>query len=314
MACCKEELSTPLLPEEPPRGAVLTKILRSLRSISNCEDVNASQSSSPYTLIQKVPNILRCNKDLNKYLEPMVVSIGPHHYNKVKLQPGEKLKHKLMEKFFHNRDWSVLYQKILNKIKGLRKCYDEDTTENYNDETLAWMLFVDGSSVLFFIHCYVNDQYSLCRDLKIKHHEVVFMHRDLFLLENQLPFRVLKELMYSEIEYEVWKREIEAFIRMDIESPRRLQETRTIEGLEDTPDQADNQKPLLMKEPPHLLDLLREGLIRKPDQSNNPGTQATMNRDLSYRRHFRRTSTPTRQESMVLWSLLSANTTQRQIH
>ncbi|KAK9267045.1 hypothetical protein L1049_007403 [Liquidambar formosana] len=286
-----EELSTPLIVGEPPREGASEasggsthqitseeSVIQRPRSIWNGEDVNASQSPTPNTPIQKVPNILRCNKDFNKYLEPMVVSIGPYHYNKVKLKPGETLKLKLQKQFIRTRDKSVLYHKILNNIERLRNCYDKEATKIYNDETLARMLFVDGCSVLYFVHCYVNDE-SLLQKLKIKHHEVVFMLRDLFLLENQLPFGVLKELMGSEFEYDgVWKRQIQEFIRMDIERPRRLQEPHIIKkGLIGTPDQTNNRNPLLWIEPPHLLHLLRGGLIRTPDQSNNPETQVTMN-------------------------------------
>uniref|UniRef100_A0A2N9FZI6 adenylate kinase n=1 Tax=Fagus sylvatica TaxID=28930 RepID=A0A2N9FZI6_FAGSY len=75
-----------------------------------------------------------------------------------------------------------LYEKIKEKIKDLRDCFEMEVTVDYDDEELAWLF-------------------------------VAFGQQDLFLLENQLPYRLLKWLMsWSENEDEL-KNSIERYIQ-----------------------------------------------------------------------------------------------------
>ena len=74
-------------------------------------------------------------------------------------------------------------------------------TKDYNDESLAWILFLDGCAVLQYIYCATHKKF---KDLNIKMDSVVFGQQDIFLLENQLPYRLLKWLMsLSEIKKEL---------------------------------------------------------------------------------------------------------------
>ena len=41
-----------------------------------------------------------------------------------------------------------LYNKIEENIKELRECFEEEVTKKYDDEALAWLLFVDGCAIL----------------------------------------------------------------------------------------------------------------------------------------------------------------------
>ena len=70
-----------------------------------------------------------------------------------------------------------------------------------DDEELGWLLFVDGCAILQYIYCAANDKFE---ELKIKTDNVAFGQQDLFLLENQLPYHLLKWLMsWSENEDEL---------------------------------------------------------------------------------------------------------------
>ncbi|RVW31579.1 hypothetical protein CK203_117209 [Vitis vinifera] len=91
-----------------------------------------------------------------------------------------------------NQDIEVLYKNIRSNIKAVRNCYDWSSTNEYDDEKLAWMMLLDGSFLLHLIHCGMSGNESELGGLNVKDYFIVLAHEDLFLLENQLPFGVLK--------------------------------------------------------------------------------------------------------------------------
>ena len=138
--------------------------------------------------------LLRGHKDFQKYCEPRVVSIGPIHHGKPKYRLAEEYKLTLAENFVEEsgKTDKELYMVIKNNIKELRKCFDEKVIHNYNDEALSWMLFVDGCATLKFIHSVVDNN---VKRFQIKNGQVAFVQQDLFLLENQLPYQILDDLI-----------------------------------------------------------------------------------------------------------------------
>jgi hypothetical protein len=114
--------------------------------------------------IQKVIFLLREKHDLFvKYFEPRVASLGPIHNGNPKYELGERYKLRLAYQFVQgfscnngnnlDDDINFLYEKIKKKIKKLRECFEEEVTKKYDDEALAWMLFVDGCAILQYIFC-----------------------------------------------------------------------------------------------------------------------------------------------------------------
>ena len=138
--------------------------------------------------------LLRDHKDFRKYCEPRVVSIGPIHHGKPKYRLAEEYKLTLAENFIgeSGKTEKELYMVIKNNIEQLRKCFDEEVIHNYNDEALSWMLFVDGCATLKFIDSVVHNN---VKRFQIKNGQVAFVQQDLFLLENQLPYRILDDLI-----------------------------------------------------------------------------------------------------------------------
>ena len=172
------------------------------------EDV---KNHSPSPKIQKVMFLLRDQQDFKKYYEPRVVSFGPIHHGYEKYQLGERYKLLLTYEFVNGngKKINVLYGKIEDNIKELRECFKEEVTKAYDDEALAWLLFVDGCAILQYIYCATKDQF---KQLNIKTDSVTFMQQDLFLLENQLPYRLLKWLMgLSKMEKEL-RESIETYV------------------------------------------------------------------------------------------------------
>ncbi|WKA02818.1 hypothetical protein VitviT2T_020971 [Vitis vinifera] len=156
-----------------------------IESLRTAEERTQSQSQWPR--IPKVPQMLRGTQDFKKFYEPRVISIGPYHHGRPHLYPGEMIKPLCARNFLADskQDIEALYTKIVSNIEAVEKCYDWSSTKKYDDEKLARMMLLDGCFLLYFI----------CREGMInvlKVHEIDFVEQDLFLLENQLPFGVLK--------------------------------------------------------------------------------------------------------------------------
>ncbi|CAN6577458.1 unnamed protein product [Malus baccata var. baccata] len=162
-------------------------------------------------IIQSVSRTLRSNKNLEKYFEPRVLAIGPIHHGK--FPEWEELKYRLAADFVNDsgRSEEFLYKEVEDNIKELKQCYDEKTTERYDGDeaSLAWMFFVDGCSILQFIH-----KYSTLEEFEIKRDQVFFAEQDLFLLENQIPYEILNLLMSSSIKNEDLWHGIQVFLDM----------------------------------------------------------------------------------------------------
>ena len=135
---------------------------------------------------------------------------------------------------------------VEKNIKQLREYYDEEVTKKYSDEALAWILFVDGCATLQFIDSVVNNK---VKEFKIKNDHVAFVLRDLFLLENQLPYQLLDNLMEKSDEGQNLMTSILNFI--DWQSMLANDDATTKKFKE----MATNGEPI------HLLDLLRKRLL-----------------------------------------------------
>lgn len=234
--------------------------------------------------IQQVPFLLRDNKNVAKYFEPKVVSFGPIHHGKPKYQLAEEnkllLANKFVEESGEGKKAESLYVEIEKKIKQLREYFDEEVNKKYeDDEYLAWMLFVDGCAVLQFIYYAVEDKF---KDLKIKDDRVVFGVADLFLLENQLPYQLLEDLMELSENKKRFKDSIDSFIerhanckdkKTSIEKPPADDDKKTSISIEKPPADDDRKTSIGIKKaempPAHLLDRLRTRLLRDSKNKSN---------------------------------------------
>ena len=108
------------------------------------------KNKSPTPKTQKVIFLLLNDKDFEKYYEPRVISLGPIHDGKPKYQLGEKYKLVLTSEFIESSGKSMeeVHKKIQDNIKELRDCFEKEVTMDYNDEALAWLLFLDGCAIL----------------------------------------------------------------------------------------------------------------------------------------------------------------------
>nr|XP_023876612.1 uncharacterized protein LOC111989038 [Quercus suber] len=155
-------------------------------SSSVTEDTETNSISSETTTLEA--------KIKTKHYEPKTVSLGPIHHGNEKCKLGEKYKLVLTYEFVGGSEERIndLFKKIKEKIKELKECFEEEVIKSYDDEDLIWLLLVDGCATLQYIYCAANNRFE---DLNMKTDSVTFTQQDLFLLENQLPYRLLKWLM-----------------------------------------------------------------------------------------------------------------------
>ncbi|KAJ9681925.1 hypothetical protein PVL29_018016 [Vitis rotundifolia] len=224
--------------------------IKSLRTTAG----ESTQYQSQWPRIPKVPQILRGTKDFKKFYEPRVISIGPYHHGKPNLHPGEMIKLPCAQKFLDDskQDIKALYAKIRRNIEAVKKCYDWSSTKNYGDQKLARMMLLDGCFLLQFIRRKGMRKF-------LRNHQISFVEEDLFLLENQLPYGVLK-LIFEGANFQgglPMEKKIKKFIRV-IGMPEGLSSEIQLEEVNE--------------EPSHLLDLLRSSLLgqSQPEQEQQP--------------------------------------------
>jgi len=145
--------------------------------------------------IYKVPKRLRVLND--KAYTPQVVSIGPFHRDKKELQEMEEHKRMYLQDFlkWSNARLEDFIELIGDREATLRNCYAE-TLEDIISEEFVKMILVDAAFVIMVIlkPSFIafrgrNDRIFSCR-WKIREVRI-----DLCLLENQLPFFILQDML-----------------------------------------------------------------------------------------------------------------------
>ncbi|KAK9987215.1 hypothetical protein SO802_032166 [Lithocarpus litseifolius] len=239
-----------------------------LNSIMNdgCNSV-INQRARPK--IQKVPEMLREIKSKEKCYDPLVVSIGPYHHGSPGLQLVEKHKIPMTRQYVveSGKGIDVVYSKVVEVAGNARKCYAEGSTQEFDDDAFARMMFLDGCFILQFMYCTAKNNRG---DMGMKSHTTAFVCRDMFLLENQLPFLVLKALMSLRFEEDEEKDIINSFIKRSRALPPLVTSwQKKLSGVIPTNiwgRKASQPAPPKDEDyPVHLLELVRAKLIEVPN-------------------------------------------------
>ncbi|KAI8548033.1 hypothetical protein RHMOL_Rhmol07G0241300 [Rhododendron molle] len=222
--------------------------------------------------IKKVHQILRSDRRNKGCYDPEVVSVGPYHHGKKKLQKAEKLKPLVAEMLVsrctsHNMD--EFRQKVLEKADDAISCYVDGSTDEYSKEEFAEMMLLDACLVLAFIEAPVYQDRSILNNLATCL-GVQALHAsgtDVFnLLENQIPFLVLETVMTLKYQGDLWIDVLDIFC-----------ERRMIFGVEDYTENAISRE-ICEKNPLHLLEYfwLREHAFYQPNTTlKSRGTAGT---------------------------------------
>ncbi|KAM1189590.1 hypothetical protein ACFX2J_025246 [Malus domestica] len=144
------------------------------------------------TCIFRVPNKL--GRDNENAFVPQAVPIGPYHHGRKKFEAMEQIKLWNLQCLLKRKptpDTSLVkfVKEIRSKEELLRNCYDEKLGDHLSSDQFVEMMVVDGCFLLELI----RERNPISRDHDVfSMPEMLWMvEKDLFLLENQLPWKVL---------------------------------------------------------------------------------------------------------------------------
>lgn len=244
--------------------------------------------------IRRVPHMIKDREQL-RYLEqhlkfpsnyePRVIAVGPLHHFNPNLKPAEKLKYKLAKNFMDENGEKEIqegYLKIKNQINDLTKYYENDDEAiklvSDKEEDLAWIFFVDGCAMLHYMKCFTDQEkyQEHMKTFNINNHTLAFIHRDLLLLENQLPYEVLELLINSSKNASALREGIKEFIDQNMMTPiapelNTPQQEGNINQNMKTPVAPEQTNQQQEDKPHHLLDLLRKRLLAPKRQQKASG-------------------------------------------
>ncbi|KAB5551725.1 hypothetical protein DKX38_009036 [Salix brachista] len=168
------------------------------------EQHNISVEPEVNSKICRVPGVFRRNPSPNEdCYSPLVVSIGLYHKDDPnhELAEMQTVKNEMLEQFASRsgKTREVLYSTVAKLTSSARRCYDEGSTEDLDDSAFTEMMLLDGCFILQFIFCFLREPQNLKLNNRVL---AYFVKRDLFLLENQLPYEVLTSLMSLEFDHE----------------------------------------------------------------------------------------------------------------
>lgn len=144
--------------------------------------------------IQRVAHHLKDREHFAKHYSPRLLSIGPIHHGVENLKLGEKYKLMWAAMYLERtkQDAQTLYQKIASNIRQLKELFAEDVIkDSLDDGKLSWMLLVDGCSLLQILK---KGKLDKPEKIHVKVDQLVLVWQDVLLLENQIPYQVLKLL------------------------------------------------------------------------------------------------------------------------
>ena len=188
--------STDQLMNKGDHGSVNTNKL----ATSMQEEFNKLRPFSDKCSIYRVPKrLLKLNR---RAYTPQVVSIGPLHHGKKELQEMEEHKKMYLQDFlkFSEVNLEDFIAFIAEKETRLRNCYAA-TFEKLSSEIFVKMILLDCSFVIMVLLriCFENIGFGNigCRNDRIfgKPWMISDVSRDMCLLENQLPFFILEDLI-----------------------------------------------------------------------------------------------------------------------
>jgi len=163
--------------------------------------------------IQRVPRYVKNRTKFEEHYTPRLVSIGPIHHGNTDLKLGEKCKLLWAAKYIKNtgRIQKDLHKQIADNIDELKGHFSDDvltltgkSLKGFRslEEKLSWMLFVDGCSLL---HILEKADLFYPEHMNMKVDQLALVMMDVVLLENQLPYEVLKLLLKDSNDSELIK-------------------------------------------------------------------------------------------------------------
>ncbi|CAK9154348.1 unnamed protein product [Ilex paraguariensis] len=169
---------------EVPYGPLVTSMRERLQSLT--------PNSSEYC-IYRVPNNIRGTNEAA--FAPIRVSIGPFHYGKGVLKAMEENKWRYLQNFLERTQKKLeeFVEVIKEKEESIRLCYAEKI--KLDSGKFVEMILVDAAFIIEFLLNFVVPNRRDENDILFQNN-IIFsdISRDLWLLENQIPFFILGDI------------------------------------------------------------------------------------------------------------------------
>ncbi|KAG8086691.1 hypothetical protein GUJ93_ZPchr0010g7939 [Zizania palustris] len=151
--------------------------------------------SKKETKIHRFPESMRSFGYDGGYVVPNTVAIGPYHRHRLHLRQAEEKKRAAAHYFCRDSDRpaKAVYERVLSVAGEARSCYDDDATDGISEAEFAAMMFHDGCFLVQFMLSCTGEE--VAPPLESWFNTTHKIGRDVFLLENQIPWLVLHALM-----------------------------------------------------------------------------------------------------------------------
>ncbi|RWR96995.1 UPF0481-like protein [Cinnamomum micranthum f. kanehirae] len=149
------------------------------------------QISDTEIIIPRVPERLRLGE--NDPYEPQIISFGPYHHGKPRLQDMEKYKWRYLEAIL-SRNEEIPLEHYINMMKEqetkIRSWYPDYFDINSSEEFVKMVLLDGCFFVEYLLRCHeeVLDELD---SINWMHGQILY---DILLLENQIPFFILNKI------------------------------------------------------------------------------------------------------------------------
>nr|GEX32651.1 putative UPF0481 protein At3g02645 [Tanacetum cinerariifolium] len=180
-------------PSKSVEASTATPITDPMGFLLDCAKRGEKRNKQPPPTICKVSRVLR---DLSESsFTPQLVSIGPIHRDDPKLKEFEWLKECYLHDLYHcnstpEKTLEACLLEVNTLITRIRESYAAGMIDKYSDNEVATMMVMDGCFILEF--CFKHKNEDLHLPNKMQNLRIAM---DMMLLENQVPFFVLKIIL-----------------------------------------------------------------------------------------------------------------------
>ncbi|MFS8005038.1 hypothetical protein Hanom_Chr13g01232771 [Helianthus anomalus] len=160
------------------------------------QGTNADGEANANDPLIRIPKVREMGRDTEGFKEcyvPKIVSIGPYYFGDPRFQLFEQRKPVFAMSLFSGNKETLrrLYNKLFEMVQELRSFYAKDSTTKFCDNVFTKMMLLDGC---FILHCIGILHEDFLQWIKLEEIDLIH-YRDFLLLENQIPFKVLTEVM-----------------------------------------------------------------------------------------------------------------------
>ncbi|XP_061341099.1 uncharacterized protein LOC133287484 [Gastrolobium bilobum] len=230
------------------------------------------------SILQRVPAYMGARVELKEFYVPKFISFGPIHMLKPYVQQG--LPYKIRWTEIYLQQTNQTFDNLFHRISDNRQCI-EILTGEYLNLLSKKMLVVDGCSVLQLLDrsIYPGDK------LELSIEQLVRVHQEMLLLENQIPYIVLKLICGDDKDR--LKRCMKNFLEIHriVEAPRPSMMEADREGSREHSTVIVEEEEEEEEDPIHLLDYLRRALLLRDQFYVSTGTLTKRNTTLHLRKY-----------------------------